>query len=60
MRTTSLVFPSKVTMICSGMDGISFAKNGDEERDVGVVGVECIVCESGDDDRDEESMFVYV
>jgi hypothetical protein len=52
-------------MICSGMGGISFAKNGDddddeEEEEVGVVGVECIVWESGDEDRDEESMFVYV
>jgi hypothetical protein len=43
------------------MGGMSFAKNGDDDdEEVGVVGVECIVWESGDEDRDEESMFVYV
>lgn len=50
MRIISLVFPSNVTMIWSGMGGMSLSHEGDDE-DVGDVGVEC---ESGDGDRDAE------
>jgi len=55
MCITSLVWPSNVTMICSGMLGISLEKN-DDDVGVGDDGAVCMDCESGDGDREQESI----
>jgi hypothetical protein len=55
MCITSLVWPSNVTMIWFGMLGMLREKN-DDDVDVGDDGAVCIACESGDGDRDEDSI----
>jgi hypothetical protein len=53
----SLVWPSNVTMMWSGIRGMLF-----ELGDVGDDGseIECIVCESGDVEREEEAIVLLV